>query len=407
MSYSNYNQAYKSFIHSLYSKKKEVNYWFRSQFSSTPPPVYASFDLRCSPFKLSVVDANFFPSGFSNISQAGIARFSRVSAATIKGISPKIKNIFLLAENFSRNSNYRDNVLALRGALSASGYTVSVGITESVASDAPQGMGSQFRRVSIDSGCTLENQDGIRADLIIANRDFSTGVPEEIKKLSVPIHPHPSHGWYVRRKSTHSTIQEEVANQFADTFTIKDIWHIVPMYRNCHEIDYLSRSGMECIKNHAETLLTAIEEKYLQYHIDRAPYTVVKPDAGTFGLGIHVVRVPSEVEKLNRKQRTKLSATKEIKNRKVIIQEGVPSHERNADGLVSETVLYFADTTLVDSFSRVGTGLGEEDNLNRPGSHFENHTDISDFDTVPHLYAMKVAAQISLLAMAKEPELAI
>ena len=54
----------------LLSRRTEIEQWFRAQWQATPPPFYASVDLRNAGFKLAPVDTNLYPAGFNNLNPA-------------------------------------------------------------------------------------------------------------------------------------------------------------------------------------------------------------------------------------------------------------------------------------------------------------------------------------------------
>ena len=53
----------------LLQRQPEIEHWFRAQWLDTPPPFYASVDLRNAGYKLAPVDMNLFPGGFNNLSE--------------------------------------------------------------------------------------------------------------------------------------------------------------------------------------------------------------------------------------------------------------------------------------------------------------------------------------------------
>ncbi len=103
-----------------------------------------------------------------------------------------------------------------------------------------------------------------------------------------------------------------------------------PYHARCGEIDFQAREGEECLASNVSMLLEKIRVKYLEYGIKDTPYVAVKADAGTYGMGVMMVRDAAEVRDLNRKQRNKMAVVKEgLAVTDVIIQEGVHTVERN------------------------------------------------------------------------------
>jgi glutamate--cysteine ligase len=166
--------------------------------------------------------------------------------------------------------------------------------------------------------------------------------------------------------------------------------------------------------SNVDALLQQIRTKYLEYGIKETPYVVVKPDAGTYGMGIMTVKDASEVQGLNRKQRNKMAVVKEGREvTAVIIQEGVHTFEKINEA-VAEPVVYMIDRYVVGGFYRVHTGRGADENLNSPGMHFVPLA-FSDCCSLPdahahpdaapnRFYAYGVVARLALLAAALELE---
>jgi hypothetical protein len=98
---------------------------------------------------------------------------------------------------------------------------------------------------------------------------------------------------------------------------------------------------------------------------------VIKADAGTYGMGIMTAHSADDVRALNRKQRTRMAASKGGSSvSRVILQEGVYTFE-TWNGAVAEPVVYMIDRFVVGGFYRVHTARGANENLNAPGMHFE------------------------------------
>jgi glutamate--cysteine ligase len=204
-----------------------------------------------------------------------------------------------------------------------------------------------------------------------------------------------------------------VAHAFAEQLDI-DPWLVSPLTLQCGEVNFMERSGMECLARNVNTLLTAIQNKYDQYGIDREPFVVVKADSGTYGMGIMMVKSADELLNLNRKQRTKMSSAKEglvVDN--VLVQEGVYTFETlGEDQAVAEPVIYMMDHFVIGGFYRVHTGRGIDENLNAPGMHFEplafaqsciTPDKFDKPDAEPNrFYAYGVIARLALLAAARE-----
>ena len=66
-----------------------------------------------------------------------------------------------------------------------------------------------------------------------------------------------------------------------------DHWLIHPMFSQCGEVDFNETQGLECVRSHADALLTKVRRKYKEYGINEKPFVVIKADNGTGGMGHH------------------------------------------------------------------------------------------------------------------------
>jgi glutamate--cysteine ligase len=160
-----------------------------------------------------------------------------------------------------------------------------------------------------------------------------------------------------------------VVKQFAERLQI-DPWVLDPFYATCSEVDFQAREGESCLADNISMLLEKIRIKYRELGVQQTPYVVVKADAGTYGMGIMMVKDAQEIINLNRKQRNKMAVIKEgLSVSDVLIQEGVPTVEA-VDGAVAEPVVYMVDRYVVGGFYRIHAERGPDENLNAPGMKF-------------------------------------
>jgi len=217
----------------------------------------------------------------------------------------------------------------------------------------------------------------------------------------------------VRRKSQHFTAYDEVAGEFARLLKI-DPWLINPYHASCGQIDFQARAGEECLASNVSLLLEKIRAKYLEYGVKATPYVAVKADAGTYGMGVMMVRDPAEVKDLNRRQRNKMAVVKEgLEVEQVILQEGVHTLER-IENKAAEPVVYMIDRHVIGGFYRVHAARAADENLNAPGMRFvplafEESCAVSDphaaCDAPPNrFYAYGVVARLAAAAAALELE---
>lgn len=400
----------------LLEQQATVETWLREQWLATPAPIYSSVDLRNSGFKLAPVDTNLFPAGFNNLNKAFMSLCIHAAQAVVERHCPRARKVLIIAENHTRNLFYLESLETIREIFEQSGLEAKIGslrddITELTKIELPSGKTCQI------SPITRENNRVMIGDfspcLVLLNNDLSGGRPAILEDLEQQLVPPLQAGWSDRKKSDHFNHYQAVAEEFAEQIGI-DPWLISPLSTQCGEVNFMDRTGGECLASNVDALLNAIQKKYDQYGIDKEPFVVVKADSGTYGMGVMMVKSSSEIANLNRKQRTKMSSAKEGKAvENVLIQEGVYTFETiGEDHAVAEPVVYMIDHFVVGGFYRVHTGRGENENLNAPGMHFEplafaeccNTPDKQERpDAGPNrFYAYGVIGRLAALAAARE-----
>jgi len=400
----------------LLDRQAQIETWLRNQWLQTPAPFYTSVDLRNAGFKLAPVDTNLFPAGFNNLNPAFIPLCIQAMQSAIERICPDAAKILLVPENHTRNTFYMESIATLRDIISRAGFAIRIG------SMLPELETSS--QISLPSGrsLTLEplQRRGDRVQLpdfdpcvVVLNNDLSSGIPDILKGLDQRVLPPLNLGWSTRLKSAHFSQYRAVVQEFAELVDI-DPWLIDPLFRNCGEINFMKREGEDCLRKNITQLLSDIQAKYNEYGIKERPFVIVKADAGTYGMGIMTVHSVDEMMDLNRKQRTRMSASKGGQAvSRVIMQEGVYTFETWGDQqAVAEPVVYMIDHFVVGGFYRVHTGRGINENLNAPGMHFQplafaescNTPDASIApDANPNrFYAYGVIGRLASLAAARE-----
>lgn len=394
-----------------------IEQWFRSQWLETTPLFYGSTDLRNSGFKLAPVDLNLFPGGFNNLNDVFLPLCVQAAQAAIERICPDARNVLLIPENHTRNQFYLQNVAKLVSILRLTGLNVRIGsllpdVTEPTVLELANG--ATLALEPLERRGTRLGVKNFDPCAVLLNNDLSAGIPAPLQGLDgqwliPPLHA----GWHSRRKSNHARAYDQVAKDFAEHVGI-DPWRINPEFGVCGQIDFKERTGEECLAGQVDSLLTRIRSKYKEYGVTDEPFVVVKADAGTYGMGIMMVKDAAEVKGLNRKQRNKMSVIKEgLQVHEVIIQEGVHTFE-TVDDAVAEPVVYMMDHYVVGGFYRVHTERGRDENLNAPGAHFkplafETCCTLPDVQQGPdappnRFYAYGVVARLALLAAAVEIE---
>jgi glutamate--cysteine ligase len=350
-----------------------IERWFRLEWMEHTPPFYTSVDVRNAGFKLAPVDTNLFPGGWNNLTPEMLPLAVQAAMAAIEKICPEARNLLVVPENHTRNTFYLSNLLQLKRIFHQAGLNVRFGslnpeIKEPTSFDVPNG-----ETITIEPLIRSDRRLGLKdfdPCTILLNNDLSAGIPGMLEDLHEQFLLPPLHaGWSVRRKSRHFQAYEEVAKRFGKLLGM-DPWLINPMYSKCGEVDFAEGLGMDCLRTNVDALLTKIRRKYKEYGINEKPFVVIKPDNGTYGMGIMTVRDVKDLEELNRKTKNKMSTTKGGQAlTEVIIQEGVLTHERVNDA-VAEPVVYMMDRYVVGGFYRIHAERGVDENLNAPGASF-------------------------------------
>ena len=393
----------------LLAQQIEIETWLRHQWQLTPAPFYASVDLRHAGYKLAPVDTNLFPAGFNNLSPEMYRLCTQAVQSVMERVCPNANSLLIIPENHTRNQFYLESLAALHTIIQQAGYDVRIGslaaeITTATTFELPSG-----RSLCLEPLQRRDNKlyvDQFTPCSVLLNNDLSGGRPEILEGIKHPLLPPLALGWSNRLKSNHFAQYRDLITEFSELTQI-DPWLVDPMMRNCGAVNFIKREGMECLEHHVDQLLTSIQAKYNDYGIEHEPMVFVKADAGTYGMGVMSVKHVSDLQSLNRKQRTKMDATKEgQKISSVIIQEGVYTTE-TVDHAVAEPVVYMIDHFVVGGFYRVHTNKTNTESLNSPGMYFKplafDDPDTTQSTQEPNrFYAYSVVARLALLAAARE-----
>jgi len=350
-----------------------IERWFRLEWMEHTPPFYTSVDVRNAGFKLAPVDTNLFPGGWNNLTPEMLPLAVQAAMAAIEKICPEARNLLVIPENHTRNTFYLANLLQLKRIFHMAGLNVRIG---SISADI-----KEPTTVQLPTGESIELEPVVRSKTrlglkdfdpctILLNNDLSAGAPGILEDLHEQYLLPPLHaGWSVRRKSRHFQSYEEVAKRFGKMLGI-DPWLINPMYNRCGEVDFAQGTGMECLTENVDALLTRVRRKYKEYGIQEKPFVIVKADNGTCGVGIMTVRDVKDLDQATGRTRSKVAPDPEGREvHDVIIQEGVQTYERMHDA-VAEPVVYMMDRYVVGGFYRVHPERGIDENLNAPGAGF-------------------------------------
>ena len=397
----------------------DIEHWFRNQWKKYQPPFYASVDLRNSGFKLAPVDTNLFPAGFNNLCETFLPLSIQAASVAIEKICPEAKKIMIIAESHTRNIFYLKNIYALSEILKNSGLEVKIGtidpeIKERLSLTVDKDLIIEIEPITRNGdyvSIMIDKEVSYKPCAIILNNDLSGGEPEILKGINQNLIPPLNAGWHKRRKSEHFTQYNKVVDEFSQ-FTDIDPWLINPYFEKLGNLNFQERKGENELASIASNMLENINKKYKEYNITQEAYVVVKANAGTYGMGIMIIKNSEDVLNLNRKMRKKMSV---IKGggivTEVIIQEGIHTEE-SIDQSVAEPVIYMIDRFVVGGFFRVHTSKEKDENLNSPGMHFipqpfETSCIMPDQgrpcdDEANRFYAYGVIARLALIAAARE-----
>ena len=399
----------------LLNKVATIETWFRQKWLETPPPLTSSVDLRHAGVKLAPVDTNLFPAGYNNLNPDFLPLCVQAVQSVLFDSFPTCRNILLLPESHTRNSFYMQSLCVLRSIFVQAGFVVRIGSLDPELRS-PLEVNNEDGSVLViepvirkGDAIVLEN---FKPCLLVLNNDLSSGIPDILQGISQPVSPTPRLGWASRLKSSHFNFYDGVTQEFSELLGL-DSWWINPLFRAVDNIDFMAQEGVENLAGQVEELLADIQKKYTSSGITDRPFVVVKADNGTYGMSVMMVNEANELRQLNRKQRTRMAASKgSRKVGRVIIQEGVYSFETMPDGAVAEPVVYMIGPFVVGGFYRVHQERGKDENLNSPGMHFEPlafaescnmpQDDLEPLDRPNRFYAYGVIARLAALAAARE-----
>lgn len=391
-----------------------IEAWFRNKWQLFPPMLTCSVDLRNAGFKVCAIDANLFPAGFNNLNPTFLSLSIQAFQNVILERYPKCKNIMIVPENHTRNVHYYQSLYVLQTIIKNAGYHVRIGslmLTES--QTVPINETESLTLYPIEKKENTLILDGFTPCLILLNNDLSEGNPEQFKKIMQTIDPLPELGWFARSKAKHFYFYKEITEEFSKLIDI-DPWKICPLYMDCNDINIMSSESLNVLMDKTENLFSQIQKKYDQYNIETEPFVILKPDAGTYGRGVITLHSPSDIKRLNRKQRQSLVTRKG--NQPVshlLLQEGIPTIETIGEHqAVAEPVVYMLGQYVIGGFYRLHPFKAEDENLNSPGMQFQslafstccNHPNhhLGPHDIENRFYIYSVIARLSLLATCLE-----
>jgi glutamate--cysteine ligase len=336
--------------------------WFRLEWMEHTPTFYASVDLRNAGFKLAPVDTNLFPTGFNHLTPQMLPQAVQAAMAAIEKICPEARNLLVIPETGAHGSFYLDNLATLARIFTQAGLNVRFGTLDAAVTEPTELPIANGGSITLEPLVRKRGRltlKGFDPCTILLNNDLSAGTPPQLMGLHEQYLLPPLHaGWTVRRKSQHFRAYEEVAKRFAKLLGM-DPWLITPMFQ---AVDLHGKKGLEALQSAADAQLTKVRRKYKEYGINEKPFVIVKSDIGSYGRGVMTVRDAKDIENLAEKLPDNLG-------QEVIVQEGVPTHERVHEA-VAEPVVYTMDRYVIGGYYRVHAHRGIDENLNAPGASY-------------------------------------
>lgn len=359
-------------LHQNYCAKSEkISQWYSEKTKGLGLPLYSSYDIRDSGFKVANVDANIFPAGFNNICPTdkdfAIEIFSKALGSRYDF---PVERIMLVTEEHTNNPYYWENVLTIKSLIESGGRKVLIAI--------PQHMENPLKVKSI-SGLEIDVVSAFndskwvkefKPQLIVSNNDFSEPYEEWAKQLNLPVDPPRELGWYQRKKSNYFKHYNALVEEFSALCGIDPF--VLNVKTEIFENFDLSDEGqMKILAEKVDKMLASLREEYKKRGIDSKPNVFIKNNAGTYGLGVTQVSSGADVMEWNYKSRKKMKAAKggrEIHD--VIVQEGIPSRVQS-DGATAEPVIYMVGCDLTGGFLRTHAEKSANESLNSPGAVYK------------------------------------
>ncbi len=379
--------------------------WFCALTSQLAYPIYSSYDIRDSGYKIANVDANIYPAGFNNIcptdKETAVDLFKKYIRVHYKFA---VKKILLLTEEHTKNPYYLENVATISELLLQGGFAVRLAFPK----DLVGGLtleSATGRKLQFGSG--FEGSAWVkdfRPDLIISNNDFSLPLAEWAAQLTLPLNPPRELGWYQRKKSRYFKNYNQLIDDFAGIIKV-DPFLLRVETEEFSEFDINRDSSRDHLAEQVNLFLQKLKIKYAAENISQEPFCFVKNNSGTYGLGVVKVNSAQEVKAWTYQARKKMKAAKGGKSiTQVIIQEGIPSIITSGQAS-AEPVIYMIGCELAGGFLRTHAEKSSTESLNSPGAVYKKLcvTDLYDKRAaLPKENVYGWSAKIGLLAMGLE-----
>lgn len=349
----------------------EVQKWFQSITKSLAYPIYSSYDIRDSGYKVTNVDANIYPAGFNNICPTDKENAVDLFKKYINVHYPfGVKKILLITEEHTKNPYYLENVYTISNLLEQAGFQVRLAfpkeLPEVLNLESVTGHKLQF-------GSGYENSEWVKSfapDLVISNNDFSLSLQEWGTQNTHPMNPPRELGWYQRKKSRYFQNYNKLVTEFSTLAKIDPFLMRVET-EEYTQFDINSELSRKELADRVDVFLSTLGAKYKELGINQDPFCFVKNNAGTYGLGVIKVSSAHEILEWTYNARKKMKAAKGGRDiEEVIIQEGIPSIV-TAESSAAEPVIYMVGCELAGGFLRTHAEKSSTESLNSPGAVYK------------------------------------
>ena len=379
--------------------------WFQGLARQLAYPIYSSYDIRDSGYKITNVDANIYPAGFNNIcptdKDTSVELFKKYIQTHYNFA---IRNILLVTEEHTKNPYYLENVATISDLLTQAGFNIRLAfpkdLPEAITLESATGRKLQF-------GSGYQNSDWVKSfkpDLVISNNDFSQALEDWAANNTTAINPPRELGWYQRKKSRYFKHYNQIVNEFAQVVKADPFLMRVET-EEFAEFDINSDVSRDLLANQVDQFLTELKTKYKQQNITQEPFCFVKNNSGTYGLGVLKVNSAQEIKDWTYNARKKMKAAKGGRQiEQVIIQEGVPSVV-TSELATAEPVIYMIGCELAGGFLRTHAEKSATESLNSPGAVYKKLcvTDLyNDRVKCPKENVYGWSAKLGLLAIGLE-----
>ncbi len=381
--------------------------WFQTQTKQLSYPIYSSYDIRDSGYKVTNVDANIYPAGFNNICPTDKETSIDLFKKYIDVHYPVgVKRILLITEEHTKNPYYLENVGTISDLLIQGGFEVRLAFPR----DLPEVLTLESvtgRKLQFGSGYNESSwvQD-FKPELIICNNDFSLSLEDWAQQLNTPMNPPRELGWYQRKKSRYFKNYNQLVNDFSKIIKVDPFLMRVET-EEFLEFDINNDASRDQLADQVDLFLTNLKKKYVEQKITQDPFCFVKNNSGTYGLGVVRVGSAQEIKEWTYNARKKMKAAKGGKSiEQVIIQEGIPSVVTSNEAS-AEPVIYMIGCDLAGGFLRTHAEKSATESLNSPGAVYKRLcvTDLAtDRASCPQENVYGWSGKLGLLAIGQEAQ---